>query len=390
MHILILGAGYAGLHVALELDRLRTGREDLLHITLVDRNLYHQHTVLLHLTATGANNETEAAIPLDTILQGRAIRFYQGEVTRIEPLQRRVLMHDGLSLGYDRLVIALGGQTNYAGVPGASEHTWPLRSYDEAVRLREHIKSCFRQAARSDDPAARRMLLTFVIVGGGFTGCQLAGELEALASKLCCDYGLARREVRIALLERSDALIKPFGTWASAEAQRVLEQRGISIHLNMQVERAIEQTIFVAGGKRLSAATVIWTAGIRAPHLLAESGLTDDAAGRISVDRYLRGTGPDQALIFAIGDCARVPDPLGGHVPTTASYALRQGEHLAASLLAEATGGAPSMYEPQRLGQLVSFGPGEAVGKPLGVPISGLSAALLKQAVEKWYLTTLS
>jgi NADH dehydrogenase len=286
--------------------------------------------------------------------------------------------------------VALGGQTSYAGVPGAPEHTWPLRSYDEALRLRDHITGCFRQAAQSDDPAARRVLLTFVIVGGGFTGSQLAGEVEDLTSRLCREYNLPRREVRIALLERKDTLIKPFGSWASAEAQRALERRGVSIHLNMQVERVSEQSITVAGGRRLSAATIVWTAGIRAPRLLADSGLTDDPAGRIPVDRYLRGTGPDQALIFAIGDCARIPDPCGGFVPSTASYALRQGEHLATSLLAEATGAAPRMYEPMRLGQLVSFGPGEAAGYPLGVPSSGLPAALLKQAIEKWYLTTLA
>lgn len=387
MHILILGAGYGGLRVALEFERLRAGRDDLAQLTLVERNPYHQHIILLHRVATGLDNTSEVTLPLARILEQRAIRFCQGQVARIAPLQRQVLLHDGLALPYDRLVLALGGQTNYADVPGAAEHTLPLRTYDEAAQLREHILLCFQAATRTDDPTVRRSLLTFVIVGGGYTGCQLAGELAAWVRRLCREHQLPTSAVRIALVERSDTLLPQLSTAASREAERILAGRGISLHLNTSVERITEQVVHVAPHGFIRAATIVWAAGVRAPHLLAEAAFPTDARGRVLVDRYLRVV--DQSAIFAIGDCAAIPDERHGTVPATASYAMRQGEHLAATLLAEATGQAPRPYEPLRLGQLVSLGPGEAVGDPLGVPASGLPVALLKQAVERWYVTTL-
>jgi NADH dehydrogenase len=389
MHILILGAGYAGLHTALNLSKRLAGRDHLAHITLVERNLYHQHLVLLHLVATGSEETSEAAISLDWILRRRAVRLHQGEVTRIDAAEQHVQMADGLALHYDRLVVALGAQTNDAGVPGVAEHTWPLHSYNQAVRLRDHIRSRFHAAANTGDPAARRALLTFAIVGGGYTGVQLAGELAAWVRRLCEETDISRREVRIALIERTDTLLQPFGEWADAEAQRVLAGRGVSLHLDTAVERVSDQVIHMAGGKYIRAGTIVWVAGIRAPDLLAESGLTTDRMGRIIVDRYLRSTGPNESRIFAAGDCASIPDEWDNPVPATASHALRQGEYLGDTLWAEITGREARPYQPQWLGQVVSIGPGAAVGTPLGAKVEGLPAALLKQAIEKWYLTTL-
>jgi NADH dehydrogenase len=389
MHTLILGAGYAGLRAALDLSKHAQCHQTPVQVTLIERNLYHQHVVLLHLAAAGAYTPSDVAIPLDTLLRRRDVRLHQGEVVRIVAPERQVVLRDGLTLSYDRLVIALGAETNYAGVEGAAEHTWPLRSYLQARRLYDHIVDCFREAAHTSDPAARKELLTFVVVGGGFTGCQLAGELTERARALCRDYGIASREVRVALVERSGLLLKMFGEWASGEGERVLRQRGVSIHLNMAVERVEARKLVVTGGKVIRAATIVWAAGIRAPRLLEESGLTTDEMGRVMVDRFLRAMGPGQSEIFAAGDCARIPDEWDQPVPADASYAMRQGEHLGEALLAECAGRTPHMYTPQRLGHLVSLGPGEAIGDPLGVQASGPPVALLKQAVDQWYLTTL-
>ncbi len=395
MEILILGAGYAGVRVAIELDRLLACRQNTpATITLVDRHLYHQHLSLLHLAATGSAPEQTVAVSLDWILRRRNVRFQQGEVQRIAPLQRHVVLQNGLILPYDRLVIALGAEPNSGPVPGASEHTFPLHSYSAAMRLYHQIKNSFVQAATTTDPVAKQTLLSFIIIGGGFTGVQLAGELAHYADALCHQYGLARREVQISLIERSGGLLKQFGNWASNDAVRVLRRRGIDVLLNTSVDaitgQQLRATRTVADQPQqftLAAATIVWAGGIRAPQVIAQAGLPVDRSGRVYVDRYLRVR--DQAAIFALGDCALVPDPQGGTVLATASYALRQGEHLAQVLLAEIEGRAPAPYMPLHLGQLVSLGPGEGVGNPLGVPLAGLPIALLKQGVEAWYLTTL-
>ncbi|NJL05603.1 MAG: NAD(P)/FAD-dependent oxidoreductase [Chloroflexaceae bacterium] len=406
MELLILGAGYAGVRTAIELDRLLEQYPSGSSVTLVDRNLYHQHLSMLHLAATGTAPEQTVAISLDWILRRRNVRFQQGEVQKIEALHRHVVLTDGLILPYDRLVLALGAETNYADVPGAREHTYALHSYPAAMRLYHQIKNSFALAASTADPVAKQALLTFIIVGGGFTGVQLAGELAHWAEQLCTHYQLNRFEVQIVLIERSGALLKQFGVWASDPALETLSRRRIEVLLHTSVT-AIEKIEAVAGvagvasqqlravrtqdgqaqNLTFNAATIVWAGGIRAPQLIAEAGLPVDRNGRVYVDRYLRVH--DQAAIFALGDCAIVPSPQGQPVLATASYAMRQGEHLAHTLLDEIEGNAPHPYTPLDLGQLVSLGPGAGVGNPLGVPLEGLPIALLKQGVEAWYLTTL-
>lgn len=387
MHILILGAGYAGLRVVIELNALLAGRTSRAQVTLLDQHPYHQLVQQLHLTATAQAEPAATVIPLEQILNRCATQIRQGQAERIEPLARRVRLMDGQTIAYDRLVIALGAETNYRGVPGAREHTLPLRSQTDALRLREQIRARFEAAAQTADPAARRVLLTFVIVGGGYTGCQLAGELAAWADTLAHEMGLPRTDVQIALLEGSPRLLGQFGAWATSYAEYVLKRRGIEITLNTLVERVEASAVLLSNQREIQAGTIVWAGGIRAPDLLAASGLPTDAIGRVRVDRYLRVE--DQALIFAAGDCAHIPAPVRGTVPTTASLAMRQGEHLARTLLAEIEGNAPRTYTPQYLGELVSLGPGEAIGNPLGVPTFGLPAATLKKGIEAWYRTTL-
>lgn len=386
MKFIILGAGYSGLRAALDLHELLRGRSLPAEVTLVDQNPYHQLIQMLHLTATTAHDSREAIYDLQPLLSDTAIRFVQGRATAISPLERSVTLADGQLLPYDRLLIALGAETAYGGVPGAQEYALPLRSYDQALHLRQHLHAQFVAAAKATDPKEQRTLLTTAIVGGGYTGCQLAGELAAWADDLCAQTGAPRAEVRIALLDRSPTLLEQFGTWATREAERVFDELGVSVYLRTAVEAVEPRLLRVSGGRVLRAATIVWAAGIRAPALLRESGLPVDSAGRALVDRYLRVQ--DQALIFASGDCAAIPDG-SGSVPATASYAIREGAHLAETLLAEYEGKPPRPYEPLKLGELVSLGPHYAVGNPLGVTVTGYPALLLKKGVETYYRSTI-
>jgi NADH dehydrogenase len=384
MNIVILGAGYAGLRTALDLDRqLREhGMDDT--VTLVDQNPYHQLVQEIHLTATAGIHSLEAIYDLKRLLGERQISLIQSRVRAITPLARDVRLEDGRSLAYDRLVLALGSETAYYDVSGAREHSLPLRTYAEAITLRDHIIDQFTAAATLSDPKQQRVALTTAIVGGGYTGCQIAGELAAWVNPLSTETGAPRSEVRIALIDRNKLLLKQFGTWATHEAERVLDQHGVSIYLHTAVERVEPQVLHVSGGRILRAGTIIWTAGIRAPSLIADSGLPVDGAGRAIVDRYLRVNG--QAAIFALGDCAAIPTGAeAGTVPATASYAMRQGEHMAETIFAEITGDSPRAYEPLNLGELVSLGPENGVGSPLGVPLVGYPVLLLKKGIEQYY-----
>ncbi len=386
MRIVILGAGYAGLRTALDLARLRRtyGLDITIHV--VDQHPYHQLIQLLHLTATAGITDQKSIYELDKLFQGREVERIEGRVQTILPLERRVVLADGRSVEYDRLVIALGSETAFQ-VPGAREYALPLRTFPDAIALRRHLISKFSQAATLTDPTELRIAMTTAIVGGGYTGCELAGELAAWADDLCRQTGAPRNEVRIALIEREDHLLPHLGAWASNEAVRRLERLGVNIFLQTPVVRVEPQLLRFADGRILRAGTIVWGAGIRAPALLAEAGFPTDRMGRVLVDRYLRVSG--QAAVFAIGDCAAVPDGRGGTLPPTASYAMRQGEHLAEILAAEARGDTPRAYEPVELGEVVSLGPNDAVGVALGVPVTGYPALMLKRGIEEYYRATI-
>lgn len=383
MQIIILGAGYAGLRTALDLDQMlrERGRDD--KVVLVDQFSYHQIVQILHLTATDRSPQEKAIYELAPLLRKTSVEFVQGHVKLVVPDQHEVQFDDGRVLTYDRLVLALGAETDFRDVPGAREHTLPLRTYQHAVRLRDHLIAQFEAAARTDDPVEQRILLTTAVVGGGYTGCQLSGELAGWVSELCQRTGAPRGQARIALLHRNPRLLEHFERSSSLEAARVLDQLGVSIYLDTSVTSVEPRLLRVNDGRILRAATLVWAGGIRAPALLANSGFVVDEIGRVLVDRYMRVH--DQALVFAMGDCAAIPDGSGSVVPSTASYAMRQGEHMAETLLAEVMGRAPRSYEPLKLGELVSLGPKDAVGSPLGLPARGYPLILLKKGIEQYY-----
>ncbi|MDW8404556.1 NAD(P)/FAD-dependent oxidoreductase [Chloroflexus sp.] len=386
MQIVILGAGYAGLRTALDLARFRREQGLDISIQLVDQHPYHQLIQLLHLTATAGITDQRSIYHLDRLLQGREIERVEGRVTAIHPLERTVTLADGRNLTYDRLVLALGSETAF-NAPGAREHALPLHTFAHAVALRKHIIAQFTKAAALTDPVELRITMTTAIVGGGYTGCELAGELAAWADDLCRQTGAPRTEVRIALIEREDHLLPHLGVWASNEAVRRLERLGVNVFLKTPVTQVEPQRLRFADGRILRAGTIVWGAGVRAPALLAEAGFPTDRIGRVLVDRYLRVSG--QALVFAIGDCAAVSNGRGGVLPPTASYAIRQGAHLAEVLAAEARGEAPRAYEPVELGEVVSLGPNDAIGNALGVPVMGYPALMLKRGIEEYYRATI-
>ncbi|MEI6775402.1 MAG: NAD(P)/FAD-dependent oxidoreductase [Chloroflexales bacterium] len=389
MHIVILGAGYAGLRTALNLDRLlrERGMDDT--VTLVDQNSYHQLIQKIHVTATSRSHSPEAIYSLGRILDSRQITFVQGQVRSIALVEREVLLEDGRDLPYDRLVIALGSETAYYNVPGAREHSLPLRTYAEATHLRDHLIDQFTTAATLSDPKQQRIMLTTAIVGGGCTGCELAGELASWVGSLSKETGAPRSEVRIALLDRNKLLLKQFGPWASREAERVFDLHGVSVYLNTAIESVEPNTLQVSGERVLRAGTIIWVAGICAPRIIADAGLPVNGAGKAIVDRYLHVSGHD--TIFALGDCAAVAAGTDGSMlPSTASYAIRQGEYLAETIFAEMVGNVTRSYESLKLGELVSLGPDNGVGNPLGMPILGHPVLVLKKGIEQYYRASIT
>lgn len=386
MKIVILGAGYAGLRVALDLAAARAQNQIAAELVLVDRNDYHQVVTWLHRAATDAVPLERARVPLRDLFSPQHLTFVQAEVRAIRPDQRYVLTDAG-PIEYDRLVIALGSDTVWPEVPGLRRAALPLRWWEDAQALREHIIEQFAAAAGTNSPEERRCRMTVVVAGGGYTGTQLAGELAHWTPALADQFGLPLTDIRLLLIEMQARLMPGWRPKLSRRATDILRRKGVDVRVNTPLKRVDGRLVTVGhpdgSEETICAGTLVWAGGTRAPVLLAEAGLPTDAAGRVRVNRFLQAQGQPQ--IFVVGDSAFYldgRDPL----PATASHALRQGEYVAGVLIAQSQGKSIEPYQPVSLGLLVSLGGTDGVGDALGVPLSGLPAGLLKEGVERWYL----
>lgn len=381
--IAILGAGYAGLRCALDLvDVKQRGRIDA-SLELIDRTAYHQVVTRLHDVAADAMPPERARLPLQSLLPPDLITVVRADVERILPDEHRVATSAGIH-DYDRLVIALGSTTAWPAIPGLRERAFPLRWWNEAVALRKHIRDTVAAAATITDRGRRRCHLRIVVAGGGFTGCQLAGELAHWLPDLADTHDVSVFDMHLMLLEQEDRLLPNWKPWSSRRAERILTRKGVDVRVNSPL-RGVDGEYVSIGDEQVCTHTLVWTGGIRAPAVLAESGLPVGEQGRVIIDDFLRV--PSFPEIFVAGDCALVMRD-GEPVPANASYALRQGAYVARTLVDEATGREIRPYRPVVLGMLVSLGNTDAVGDVLGLPVFGWPAGAIREGVERWYLST--
>ncbi|MDQ4075846.1 MAG: NAD(P)/FAD-dependent oxidoreductase [Chloroflexota bacterium] len=387
MRIVILGAGFAGLRTAMDLAKAkRAGALEGSTVTLVDRNDYHQVITWLHEVAAASIEAEEARIPLPTLLDEGDVELVQAEVRGLAPREQRVLLESGEVLMYDRVVVALGSVTVWPPIEGLREHALPMRWWKEAVRIREAVLDAFAAAAETEEKAERRRLLTIVVVGGGYTGCQLVGELAHWLPELADQYDLSPFDITLRQIEAEKRLMPGWKADLAEKAERILRRKGVQILLDSPLERLGERTYTIKDKAPVPYGVLVWSGGIKAPPLLEESGFATGAQERAEVDRYLRAKAFSD--VYIAGDCALWMDgdePL----PATASHALRQGEYVARMLRREVQDEPIFPYEPTKLGLVVALGGNDGVGTALGVPLSGVTAGILKEGIEGWYLSTI-
>lgn len=387
MHIVILGAGYGGLRAALDLAEFKhKGELEGATITLVDRNDYHQVITWLHEVAAAKISPDKARIPFERLFKDATIQNIQGTVRGVAPREQRVMMDGGDMLNYDRLVIGLGSSTAWAPIPGLKEHALPMRWWDESLAIREAILSAYAEAATTPDPNERRRLMTTIVMGGGYTGCQLAGELTHWLPTLADQYNLSIMDITLRQVEAKPRLLPGWDAKLAERAEQTLRRKGVQILLDSPVEAIDGTTITVKDKPPMPYGVAVWAGGVKVTELLSQSGFATGAQGRLKVDEYLRAE--EFSDVYVIGDAAlwfEGDKPL----PQTASHALRQGEYVARMLRREVNGRGLARYEPTDLGLVVALGGNDGVGTALGVPLSGVAAGILKEGIEAWYLSTI-
>jgi NADH:ubiquinone reductase (H+-translocating) len=354
--ILILGGGFAGIGTARKLERILRPEEAT--ITLVSRENFSLFTPMLPEVGSGNLETRHVVTPVRAQL--RRATFVLGEVRSIDMTARTVdavhpLTGTHIALPYDHLVIALGAVTSTFGLPGIAERSLPYKTLEDADRLRNHVIAALETAAVTTDPAERKRLLTFVFVGGGFTGVEAAGEMaDFFRGSLRFYPTLAPSEVRVVLIEGGKKLLPELQAGMGEYSAKALSRRGIEVKLETMVAGADERGLQLKDGSTIESKTIVWSAGVRPSPILAEAGIASGRGGSIAVRDDFSVDG--MPGLWAIGDCASIPMPDGTRVPATAQHALREGplvaKNIAATLRSQAT--APFRY--RSVGMMASLG----------------------------------
>ncbi|WP_118135879.1 NAD(P)/FAD-dependent oxidoreductase [Oceanicella sp. SM1341] len=353
--VVIVGGGFGGLETA---KRLKGAGVD---ITLVDQRNHHIFQPLLYQVATASLATSEVAWPIRGVLRGQeGVRVLLGTVTGVDAAGRRVLLADGDSLPYDTLVLATGARHAYFGHDEWEEAAPGLKTIEDATLLRRRILLAFERAEREPDPARRAALLTFVVVGGGPTGVEMAGTIAELAhDTLAPEFrAIDTRKARVLLIEAGPRLLGGYHESLSAYAQAELERLGVEVALGQPVTECTREHV-VYGDTTLPARTMIWAAGVRASPAAEWLGAPADRAGRLRVEPDL--TVPGHPEIFAIGDTVSVARPDGSPVPGIAPAAKQGGAHVAATIRARLAGRPAPRFAYRHQGSLAQIGKRRAV-----------------------------
>jgi len=383
--VVIVGAGFGGLAAAKVLGSRDEGSP--VDVTVIDRLNYFLFQPLLYQVAMAGLSATDVAYPIRAALHGRRnITVLLGEVTGVDVAGRAVRLEDGTALPYDYLIMAAGALTTYFGHDDWARFAPGLKDLDDALEVRRRVLSALEAAERAVDPAERQRQLTFVVVGGGPTGVELAGAIADLSRDiLASDFKrLDRKAVRVVLVERNDRILTPFDPPLSAKARAQLEELGVEIRTGVGVEAIDAGSVRVAG-ETLKAGTVLWGAGVRPNPLTAALGVPLDRAGRVVV-------GPDCSVpghpeIFVVGDMAAftpegASEPLAGISPV----AMQEARLVAHNILAEVDGMVRRPFHYFDKGFMATIGRARAVAQLGRLRMSGLIAWLAWVFVHLWYL----
>ena len=379
--VVIVGAGFGGLRVAQEL------KEMPVEVLLIDQHNYHTFQPLLYQVATAALDPEEIGHSVRGILQTQQrFGFRLGKVTGMDWTTKELLLEKGNPERFDYLVLAAGTVTNFFNIEGIEEHSFPLKSMEEATRLRSHI---LRQFELADVAPAliEQGALNFVIVGGGPTGVEMAGSLRELFHMvLRKDFPhLNVSKARVILVEAMDKVLLPFAEPLRQNALKTLRERGVEVMLNEAVVKATAESITLKSGKVIPTRTIIWGAGVKASPLGAAIGLETTRGGRVVVNPDL--SVPDHPEVFVIGDMAASKDAQGNLYPQLAQVAIQGGKHVVRQINHRLHNepGQPFIYHDP--GTMATIGRNAAVAQfPIGWKFTGFVAWLMWLFLHLMYL----
>jgi NADH dehydrogenase len=372
--VVIVGGGFGGVYTALELDKWLFRHPDV-DVTVVNRDNFFLFTPMLHEVAASDLDITNIVSPVRKLVSN--MEFFDGDVEGVDLLARRVTVSHGdghtHDLPYDQLVLAPGSVTNFFNLPGLEERAITMKSLGDAIALRNRMIQQLEEAETECGAPDRDHLMTFVVAGGGFAGVEtIAGMNDFVHQALPFYPHIPREKVRFILVHPGEVILPELSEKLGRYAQRKLEARGVEIRSKTKVSCVTKRGVCLSDGTEVNAATIIWTAGTQ-PNPLVKTLPCKTEKGRVCVDENLQVAGFPG--VWALGDCALVPDPAtGGFHPPTAQHAIRQGKVVARNILGALRGERLRPFRFKTIGQLASLGRRTGVAQIFGVNFSGFVA----------------
>jgi NADH:ubiquinone reductase (H+-translocating) len=377
--VVIIGAGFGGLQAAQSLAQ--SGKD----VLLIDRHNYHTFVPLLYQVATAQLEPEHIIYPARTIIRrARRRHFLLAEVEQID-FSAQIIKTNRAEIEYDFLVIATGSKAQYLGVPGAEEHAFSMRSIEQAVALRDRVLECFEAASIESDPVRRQQLLTFVIIGGGATGTEVAGAFaELLRSRIRHEYPtLNLREVKLFLVQSGDRLLSELPPKLGIYTQKYLRNLGVEIRLSTRIYRITPDAVLLKDCQVIATKTAIWTAGVEAVIPDLATDWSRGTKNKLRVRPTLQSL--DYANVYAIGDVAYVEQD-GKILSGVAPEALQQGVVVARNITRQLRGQLPQPFRYFNKGRLAIIGCHAGVGQIHGWTFTGFLGWIMWLGVHLVYL----
>jgi NADH dehydrogenase len=379
--VVIIGGGFGGLSVARGLSH------EPVHVTLLDRSNHHLFQPLLYQVAMAGLAPGEIAVPIRSVLSRQEnVRVLLAEVVGVDFATKRVQTRETAPLDFDYLVVATGAENSYFGHDDWARVAPGLKDLDDAVEIRRRVLLAFEAAERETDPALQRRHLTFVVIGGGPTGVELAGAIAELATfVLASDFRAIQSDAtRVVLVEGSDRILSSFDPKLSADAAKSLTAMGVEIRTGLRVT-AIDESGVSCGSEHIAASTVLWAAGVRGSGLCQKIGLAVDRAGRALVEQDC--SIKDQPNVFVIGDCASfIPEGTSQGLPGVSPVAMQQGRFVARQIARSVAGAPRQRFKYVDKGSMATIGRSRAVAQIGKLQLGGFLAWLAWLVVHIFYL----
>lgn len=384
--IVILGAGYGGILTAKKLAG-KFKKDDSIEITLIDKNPYHTMLTELHEVAAGRVSEDSIRMDLKKIFAKRKVNVVLDEIKNID-FDTQVLKSVSHSYGYDYLVIGTGSKPTFFGIPGAEEYTHTLWSYEDAVNLKEHILHMFREAAKEQNKEKRQKMLTFVVVGGGFTGVEMIGELGEWKDRLCEDYYIDKEDVKLYVVDALPKILPIFPDKLIKKAEKRLNKLGVEILTGTGITEVSKDAVTLGEQGSIESNTVIWAAGVEGSDVIGEMDVQQQGRKRIITNDKLQTL--DHENVYVVGDnIFYIPEGEERPVPQMVENAEHSAPLVAHNIYADVRGGEKKSYKPAFHGAMVCIGGRYGVAH-LGMPgkffgMSGFFAMFVKHFINLVY-----